>query len=525
VTEAVVVGGGHNGLTTAFYLARAGIEVTVLEAQDTIGGACKTEELIRGYKFSTCATTLWWLRARVAEDMGLFARGLIVQSGSPAWILEGNRSFVWWRDEDALRAEIARFSSHDAHTWTEWTNLWKRAADLFGPFLLSYPPTIPELFKAAERTQEQSLLELLLTHCLADLADRHFESPEMRNSIRAPHDIGSLWDHGSALAEAISAAQTTYSETGSPMPQGYVLGGMGRVTDLMRQAAEEAGATIRTNARVAHLEVEQGRVVGVELANGEQVVADLVISNADPKRTFLQLLDEGDLPDDFVASVRAIRTDIAPLKFHCALSQSPEWFAFGDSDVPMRGTLRINPSRESQERAWDDARNGRLPAEPYMVAMTPSAWDPSLAPAGHHTVSFWTLFAPVRPAEGTWPARREEMTDRLLRQLDRYSPNFRSALVDCLLLTPSDLEERVLLTDGNIHHVDMVPSQMLWQRPLPELARYRSPILGLYLCGAGQHPGGEISGAPGHNAAHAVLDDLGVIDPGSWEERHKRVSP
>jgi len=507
-------------LTTAFYLARAGVGVTVLEAQDAIGGACKTEELVPGYWFSTCANYLSWLRPRVARDMRLFERGLVVQGGSPSWILEGNRSFVWWDDQDALTEEIGRFSSHDANRWAEWSTLWKRAAQLLGPFLLSYPPTIPDLFAAAARTQDVALLETLLTHSLAELTDRYFESPEMRNSIRAPADAGTLWDHGSALAEALAAAMATYSETGTPMPQGFVRGGMGRLTKLMQQAAEEAGAAIRTGSRVARIRVEQGRVVGVELTSGEQIAADVVISNADPKRTFLQLLSSDDLSYSFVAKIKAIRTDIAPLKFHCALSKLPEWSAFEGSDVPTLGTLRLNPSREHQELAWDDARHGRLPSAPYMVAMTPSRWDPSLAPEGHHTVSFWILFAPVRLARGTWADRHEEMADRLLQQIDRYSPNFRTALVDHLLLTPADLEERVLLTDGNIHHADMVPSQMFWQRPLPELAKYRAPILGLYLCGAGQHPGGEISGAPGHNAAHAVLEDLRIIEPGSWEERH-----
>ena len=525
MADAIVVGGGHNGLTTAFYLARAGLSVTVLEAQNAVGGACRTEELVAGYRFSTCANRLWWLRARVAGDMRLFERGLVVQEGVRTRILEGNKPFVWWRDEDALRAEIARFSSHDANQWTEWISLWKRAAQLLGPFLLSYPPTVPELFAAAAKRQEESLLGMLLTNSIMELTDRYFESPEMRSSTGSVHDIGSLWDHGSALAMAVSSALETYSETGISMPQGYVRGGMGRLTELMRQAAEEVGATIRTGARIDQIKVEQGRVVGVELTTGEQLVADLVISNADPKRTFLQLLDTTDLPGSFVERVKAIRTDIAPLKFHCALSQLPEWFAFEGSDIPTLGPLTIKPSREHYERAWDDARQGRLPEAPYMVAMTPSTWDPSLAPPGHHTVSFWIVFAPVRLKDGTWSERRDEMAERLLRQIDRYSPNFRNALVDYVLLTPTDLEERVLLTDGQIHHADMVPSQMFWQRPLPELARYRAPIRGLYLCGAGQHPGGEVSGGPGHNAAHAVLEDLGIIVPGSWEENRMRESP
>jgi phytoene dehydrogenase-like protein len=517
--DVAIVGAGHNGLIAAFYLARAGLAVGVFEAQETVGGACKTEELIPGYRFSTCANYAAWLRARVVEDMELFARGLEIGGGSPpSRILEGNRPFTWWNDPARLSAEIRCHARADVNGWDEWTAMWRRAAGLLGPHLLSYPPTPEQLLARASQIGCVELLRTLMTTSLGELADRFFESAALRSAITSPHDIGSVWDHGSALAMALATAVRSYSETGTSMPEGYVRGGMGRITEVMRQAAEEAGARVRCGSVVRQIQVEGTKVGGVTLESGEQVPAAVVLSNADPKRTFLTLVDRSAFNPRFLKRIHGLRTDIAPLKFHAAVSTLPEWSAFEGSQLPSLGPLTINPSRQHFEEAWDAARHGRLPTAPYMVAMTPSVWDDSLAPSGHHTVSFWILFAPVRLARGTWAERKGEMTERLLTFIDRYSPNFRTALVDCVLLTPWDLEQRVLLTDGNIHHVDIRPSQMLCQRPLPELAHYRTPIRGLYLCGAGQHPYGEVSGGPGHNAAHAVLEDLDYLASETWQQ-------
>jgi phytoene dehydrogenase-like protein len=451
--------------------------------------------------------------------MRLFERGLEVSGPRPfTRILSDNRPFIWWSDQDQLRREIAQFSVSDSQRWGAWKAFWGQAAELFGPFLLSYPPSPEALFERARRLGYESLLQTLLTTSVAVLADRFFESPEMRGSMSSPHDMGSLWDHGSGLAMALASAVECYTETGATVPQGYVKGGMGRVTEVMSEAAASHGATVRLGAPVDRIDVENDRVTGVVLESGEHLRSTVVLSNADTKRTFGMLVDTDVLPPAFLERIRQLRTDIAPLKFHCALSELPEYFAFPGSDLPTQGLITINPTREYHERAWDDARHGRLPEAPFMVVMTPTTWDASLAPPGSHTVSFWILFAPVHLAKGTWPNRRDEMAERLIAQMDLYSPNFRRALRDHVLLTPWDLEQRVLLTDGNIHHVDITPTQMLWQRPLPELAHYRAPIDGLYLCGAGQHPYGEVSGGPGHNAAHAVLEDLGLIERGSWEQ-------
>ena len=509
--DVLVVGAGHNGLVAAFYLARQGLNVQVVEARDKVGGACVTEELIPGFRFSTYANVACWLRPKIVDDLRLIERGLEFWGYDVfTRTLEGGEPFSLGCDLASQQAEIARFSEADAAAWPQWHRFWRQATPLLGPSLLTPPPTLAELFGRARRLGSEDFLTTVLTTSLAQLADRFFSSEVMRSQHVAPHDMGSVYDTGTGLATALATAMSTFSETGRPAPRGYVRGGMGELTQAMADAAGEHGVSIRTSSPVHHILVEDGRAVGVELEGGEAVEASVVVSNADPKRTFLRLLEPEDLPEGFRHRVQALRTDVAPLKFHCALSELPEFYGFEGSEKPTRGTFQICPDRSYHERAWDDARHGRLPEAPFMDLMTPSAGDASLAPAGQHTVSFWILFAPVHLRTGSWPERREEMAERLLNIVDQYSPNFRRALRDYVLLTPYDLEQRVLLTDGNIHHVDISPSQMLWQRPLPELANYRTPVQNLYLCGAGMHPYGEVHGACGHNAAHAVLEDLGM---------------
>jgi phytoene dehydrogenase-like protein len=511
----VIVGAGHNGLVASFYLAREGLSVEIIEANAEVGGACKTEELVPGYRFSTCANLAMFLRPKVLADLDLVGRGVEIGGALPRTrILEGGRPFVWWPEESKLHEEISRFSRQDADSWSSWMQFWRDCANLLGPYLLDYPPTLQQLFADAQSQDKSELLSTLLTSSMVELADRFFVSPEMRSSIMASPDTGTLYDHGSALTQALQGAMTMYTETGDPVPFGYAKGGMGQVTQAMAAAAESVGVKIRTASPVRRIVVDGDHVAGVELETGEQVEADIVVSNADLKRTFGSLLADCEALASLRTKVANLRTDIAGMKMHFALTELPEFPAFGDSDIATRGPLTLCTNREQSERAWDDAINGRLPTEPIMIMMTPSTWDTSLAPPGHHTMSIWLLYAPVKLAESSWREQHGQMEVRIIGQNAEHSPNFRKALVDHVLFTPEDIEERVLLTNGNIHHIDISASQMLWQRPLPELARYRAPIGGLYLCGAGQHPYGEVSGAPGHNAAHAILEDLEIIQ--SW---------
>ena len=329
-------------------------------------------------------------------------------------------------------------------------------------------------------------------------------------AVSHAYDVGSLWAPGSGLSFALNAAMSSPSEDGERAPRGYVIGGVGRLTELLADAAKYHGTQIRVNSPVKRIIVENGRARGVELDDGQLFGSRVVVSNADPKRSMLKFLDDGMLESGFRKRVARLRNDYGCLKIVAALSEVPEYYAFRGMD-PLelaRGSVRICPSREYRELCWDDMRHGRLPKAPILSWSTHSLIDPSLAPAGKYAMSCFIEYAPRELREGTWEEKRGEMAERILSLMDVYSPNFRKALMDFRLFTPWDIEQQRLITGGHIHHLDMIPSQLLGNRPLPELSQYRTPIEGYYLCGVGMHPGGEISGAPGHNAAHVVISDL-----------------
>jgi phytoene dehydrogenase-like protein len=516
--DAIIVGAGHNGLAAAFYLARAGLRVLVVEARDVGGGCCVTEELIPGFQFSTCANVVWALRPRIIADMRLYERGLIVDTRQFLRLLPDGRYLYSGRLAsaapgeaiDTLQSEIAKFSRADAVAFPAWQTFLSQLTRVLGPYLLQPPPHLHEIYAGCADPGDRRALDIIMTNSLAALADRFFESDVMRD-VGAAADIGDIHDVGTGLLFALTTALGAYSETGQGVPNGYVRGGMGRITALMADAAREYGAQIRTGAPVARILVEDGRARGIELASGERIGAGLVVSDVDPKRTFLTLVDPADLDDRFRGRVRGLQTNVAAgLKLHCALSAAPEYrVAAGLTDQQLReATLIIAPDSAYREAAWRAASQGDLPAQPLIAGFMPSVYDPSLAPPGAYTWSAYITWAPARLRHGSWDERREELAEGLFDAIERYAPNFRRALIDYTLLTPADLETRMYLTDGNIHHVDAIPSQLLWQRPLEELAQYSTPVERLYLCCAGTHPWGEVSGAPGYNAAHAILADL-----------------
>jgi phytoene dehydrogenase-like protein len=410
-------------------------------------------------------------------------------------------------DVGDVQREIAKFSRADAAAFPEWQAFLARITNVLGPYLLQPPPRLHEIYAGCADPADRQALDMVLTNSAAALADRFFESDVMRD-VGVAADVGNIHDVASGLLFALTTAMGSYTETGAPVLNGFVRGGMGQITALMANAAREHGVEIRTAAPVARILVEDGRAQGVELASGERIAARMVVSDADPKRTILSLLDPADLDVRFLGRVRGLQTNVAAgLKLHCALSEAPEYrVAGGLSERQLReSTLIIAPNRAYREAAWRAASQGEVPDEPILAGFMPSVYDTSLAPPGKFTWSSYITWAPAQLRQGSWDERREEIAERLFRAIERYAPNFRRALVDYRLITPSDLAANMYLTDGNIHHVDAIPSQLLWQRPLEELARYRTPIGGLYLCGAGMHPWGEVSGAPGYNAAHAIL--------------------
>jgi phytoene dehydrogenase-like protein len=515
VYDAILVGAGHNGLVTAFYLARAGLRVLVLEARSLVGGSCITEELIPGFRFSTCANLVWSLRPQIIQDMQLYERGLIVDTRQFLRLLPDGRYLYSGRlnsltpgaGAEAMQQEIAKFSPADAAAFPRWNEFWTRVSNIFGPYLLQPPPHLHEIYAGLTEAADKAVLDIVLTSSVAAIADQFFES-ELLRDMGAPADIGSIDDVGTGLLQSICYALGAYSETGEPVPNGYIRGGMGRLTELMAQAAQGHGVEIRTSTPVAKILVEQGRAIGVELVTGEQIRSHCVVSNLDPKRTLLQLVDAAELPLIFRQRVRAIRTAVGTcLKLHCALTEFPQYRMDGElTESQLHGaTLIIAPNRAYRLAAWEPAARGELPTSPIIAAFIPNVYDPTLAPPGCYTWSAYIHWAPVQPHQGSWAELKPMMAERIFRLMDHYAPNFSRSVRDYILLTPADLQERMALTDGNIHHVDGNPNQLLWQRPLPELAHYATPLAQLYLCGAGMHPWGEVNGGPGYNAAQRIL--------------------
>ena len=509
--DVIIVGGGHNGLVAAGYLARAGLRVQVLESRGVVGGAAVTEEWFPGYRLSTCSYVCHLLQQKVIEELELRKYGFEVYPLDPyrTALFPDGKSIKIWHDDEKTAEELRKISDHDADSWIEWMDFWGRAARIVNEFFLTPPPTLSKLAQRAEKLGEQDVLETLLTVPIKDLMERYFESPEIKALVCPSIDHGDITAPGSAYLAAYFRLAAYREDTEN---YGIVRGGMGTITQSLARSAEAQGASIMLEAEVEKILTDNGRATGVRLVNGDVLKADVVVSNADPKRTFTRLVDAGDLDEDFLADVHALKTNSASVKFLCALRALPDFSpALGSEYDPTHvAMMRVCPSMETIEASWEDAKNGRVSREPAIEVQIPSVYDKTVAPEGHHVMSFWVYFQPSHPQEGSWAELRQELGELLIDRVSAYAPNLRDVIIDWTLLTPQDIEERIGLTDGNIRHIDMSIDQMLHRRPLPGWSGYRTPIESLYMCGAGTHPGGEVTGAPGHNAAHVILRDLGL---------------
>ena len=509
--DVIVLGGGHNGLVTASYLARAGLNVLLLERRDVLGGACVTEELFPGYRFSACSYLCYLLQTKVIEDLELRRYGFEVYHIDPWRFLplpDGERLLLWDSVEQT-QVEIARFSKRDASNYPRWNAFWERAAGLIYPYFLTPPPTIAEVADRLSRTDDEEFFERLLLASMSDVVGEFFESEPVRAAFIHAHDVGDPTAPGSAWCYAYIKC-AVFS---APENVGLVKGGMGGITRALAASAQACGATLQTGASVERVLVENGKAIGAALADGTEIRSRVVVSNADPKRTFLKLVDARHLDAKFVQRIKALKTEAAYFKFHAALNGVADfsaYFEYGDTafDPRILAEIKICPSVDYFVQAWADAKRGLPSRAPVMEVQVPSAYDPTMAPPGHHVLSIWALYAPTRLNGATWDDRRRAVGELMIDTLASYAPNLRDILVDWSLFTPADIEKRMAMTDGNIRHLDMVPSQFLAQRPVLGWSNYRTPIANLYLCGAGTHPGGEVTGAPGHNAAQIILADL-----------------
>jgi phytoene dehydrogenase-like protein len=506
--DVVILGAGHNGLTCGAYLARAGLKVGVLERRPIPGGATVTEELWPGIHISR-ASYVPGMLDQIVQELELVRHGLELHPVDPqnfAPFPRGAYLFTYLSDERCQK-ELARFSAKDAAVFPRFSRFLRQFAETVEPLLLTPPPELNDLLGFFEGTQfEEVARQILLTSC-ADLLRETFESEEVRgafamngvlNTSMGPDTIGTSYILAMALGNR---------------GYNYAVGGTGAVSRALARSFTSAGGTIRVNAPVRRILVSGNRATGVELSDGHRVSARLVVSNADPKRTFLDLLEPGTLDGEFVHRVSKLRAFGTSLKINIALQGPLDFRALPGKEIgPQHQALTdIAPSLDYIQKAYDAAKWGRLPEEPPLNIFCQTAWDTTMAPPGVHTLSLIAKYNPYVLASGRWEDLKDRAVENALDVLETYAPGTRSRILHLEALTPLDLENLIGFTEGNVTHLDQTLNQMLSFRPLLGWAHYRTPVAGLYLCGAGTHPGGGVKGAPGHNAARVILEDLGLF--------------
>lgn len=524
IYDAVVVGGGHNGLTAAAYLARAGLSTLVLERRDIVGGCCVTEEIAPGCRVSTTSYIASMLRPEVISDLRLGQHGLRMVPCDPAIQVPFPDGHVvpWWADRERAKAEFKKISARDAETFVRVDDQLKKLARYLQPFFMEPPPEIDtrsmrgwsDLFRVGTKfrgisSDEVSQLISFLTGSLGEFLDHNYETEKMKTMFLANNVYGK---HGGPYRPGTAIGLLFHLLSGGEHELqgffGHVMGGMGAITQALAAAGRKLGVEIRTSAPVAQIDVREGRARGVVLEDGTEIRARIVLSNADPKRTFLKMVAASELPSEFLHSIRGIKMDGPCAKVNLVLDEEPRFTGTSADATPLERTLyTLVPSLAFAERCYDIAKFGDIPEELWVDCVVSSNADASLAPPGKHILTCFVQYVPYHLRESNWDEQRELLGNRVVKKIAEYAPNVPNAVVARQVLTPLDLERTYGLTEGNIFHGDLRLEQLFFMRPVSGWSQYRTPIDGLYLCGAGAHPGGGVTGAPGHNAAHQVLRD------------------
>jgi phytoene dehydrogenase-like protein len=521
--DAIVIGGGHNGLVCAAYLARAGHRVLVLERRAVLGGAAVTEEPWPGFRVSTASYVVSLLQADIVDYLQLPRFGYHVYPLDPAEFVPfpDGRSLLYWEDPARRAAEIRRFSAHDGEAYARYDRAMTDLVGIVRPLLSKVPPSVrmsswTDLREAAglgwhlfRHRKDVARLVDLMTMSVADFLDDWFEDPSVKGALAYGGVIGS-WAGPLSPGTAYVLLHHRMGETaGSRGGWGFVRGGMGALSNAIADAARAAGVDIRPESEVVRVDVLRGAAVGVTLADGTSLAGRAVVSGIHPKTTFIDLVGPRHLPDDLVRDVRRYRSRSGSAKVNMAVGELPDFVALpGTEPGPQHREFVISPSVAYLERAWDDVKNGRPSAHPMIDAVIPSTLDPTLAPPGRHVMTCFVQYAPYELDGPGSESRREEFGDRVVDTIAEYAPNIKAAVLHREVLAPIDLERRFGLLGGNIFHGEMSLDQLFSFRPTPQSASYRTPVRSLYLCGSGTHPGGGVMGAPGRNAARVVAADL-----------------
>jgi phytoene dehydrogenase-like protein len=522
--DAIVIGAGHNGLTAAAYLARAGLKTLVLERREIVGGCCVTEEIAPGCRASTTSYIASMLRPEVTRELKLPEFGLRMVPCDPALqvpFVDG-QVVSWWADRDHAVQEFRKLSNRDAERFVRVDDQLKKLARYLQPFFMEPPPEVEittlrgwsDLLRVGKRfrgitSKETAQLVSFLTGSLGEFLDQNYECEKMKVMVLANNVYGK---HGGPYQPGSAIGLLFHLLSGGEQEMqgfyGHVMGGMGTITQALAASGRRLGVEIWTNASVARIDSRNGGVRGVTLEDGTEIRARIVLSNADPKRTFLKLTDARELPAEFVDAVRGIKMAGPCAKVNLVLAEEPRFTGTPASASPQeRSLFTLVPSLEFAERCYDIAKLGEIPEELWVDCVIASNVDDSLAPKGKHIMTCFVQYVPYKLREGNWDEKGQLLGDRVVRKIAEYAPNVPNSIVARQVLTPLDLERTYGLTEGNIFHGDLNLQQLFFMRPVPGWSQYRMPIRGLYLCGAGAHPGGGVTGAPGRNAAQMVLRD------------------
>ena len=520
--DVIVIGGGHNGLVNAAYLARAKRKVLVLEQRHVLGGAAVTEEIFPGFQFSVCSYVVSLLRPEIIRELDLPRHGLEILPLDGTFTPMPNGDYLWRVNDHAkTRREIVRHSRVDAEAYEEFGKAMLQMCRFVKPLLAMIPPDPTSLnprdlqkllflarrFQALPAEDRYNLVQLM-TMSAADFLDQWFESDVLKATMSASGIIGTFLGVRSPGTAYVLLHHYMGEIDGAFRAWGFSRGGTGAISNAIASAAREAGVEIRTQAPVAKILVKNGRASGVVLQSGEEIQASAISSSVDPNVTFLKMIEPRELPGEFLEEVRRYKYRGSSGKVNLALDALPDFTCLPGPGLHLRGAISVSPSVDYMERAYDQAKYGEFSRRPYIDVVIPSLTDPSVAPPGKHVLSCFVQYAPYTLREGNWDDSREAFGDTVIDTLAQFAPNLRKIIIGRQVLTPLDIERMIGLTQGNIFQGELSLEQLFFLRPVPGWAKYRTPVRNLYMSGSATHPGGGIMGAPGRLAAMEILKDL-----------------